>query len=141
MREKILSKYTHRSYCIFSMKFHLILVTKYRNKCLTDEIPNSLENFIKILSAKWKVDVEEINGESDHVHLLISTEPSLTLSKFIENLKAVTSRRLHENYSQHFKKYYWGTNSIWSRSYCLISVGGAPLEILREYINTQQRPE
>ena len=97
------------------------------------------DEFIRLLSAN-DCGLEEFNGESDHIHALITLHPMITPAKLINTLKTVTSRMIKKDYSSELKKYYWGTTALWSRSYCLITVGGAPISVLREYIENQDRP-
>lgn len=132
-------KRSHNS-CVYNLQYHLVLVTKYRNQCFTDEIIGWLEDeFIRLLSDN-DCGLEEFNGESDHVHALITLHPSIAPAKLINTLKTVTSRLMKRDFGDHLKKYYWGTTALWSRSYCLISVGGAPIEVLKKYIEAQKRP-
>lgn len=133
-------KRSHSS-CIYKLQYHLVLVTKYRNKCLTNEILLWLEDeFIRLLSGN-DCSLEEFNGEGDHIHALISLHPSIAPATLINMLKTVTSRMAKKKFGEHLKKYYWGTNALWNRSYCLLSVGGAPLDLLKKYIEQQDRPD
>ena len=128
-------------HCVFDMKYHLVLVSKYRKKCFTSEILSRLHVILEDLCDKWSVDLIEFNGEDDHVHLLLSLHPSVMPSQLINNLKTVTSRLLRKEYSEHFQQFYWKKPGIWTRAYCLLSVGGAPLDVLKKYIQDQERPE
>jgi putative transposase len=83
----------------------------------------------------------EFNAEEDHVHLLIEVHPSIQPAKMINSLKTTSSRLIKKDFGERLKKYCWGTNAIWSRSYCLLSVGSAPLSVLKEYIENQKSPE
>jgi putative transposase len=98
------------------------------------------KEFIRLLSDN-DCFVDEFNGESDHINALIRLHPSIAPAKLINSLKTVTSRLLKRDHGEHLKKYYWGTPAFWSRSYCLISVGGAPIEVLKRYIEAQKRPQ
>jgi putative transposase len=82
----------------------------------------------------------EVNGEPDHVHLLVSLPPNLDLSNFVNNLKTTSSRLLRKEFAEHLAPVY-RKPVFWSRSYCIISCGGAPLSIIRQYIEQQERPE
>lgn len=128
-------------HCVFDIKYHLVLVSKYRKKCFTSEILNRLQAILEDLCDKWSVDLIEFNGEDDHVHLLLSVHPSVMPSQLINNLKTVTSRLLRKEYSEHFQQFYCKKPGIWTRAYCLLSVGGAPLDVLKKYIQDQERPE
>lgn len=88
------------------------------------------------LMDKWDGELLEFNGEPDHVHLLISLNPKTQPSKLVNNLKTVSSRLIRSEFKSHVVKYLW-KDSFWSRSYCIISVGGAPIEVLRQYIEQQ----
>jgi len=83
--------------------------------------------------------LEELNGEEDHIHLLISYPPRIAVSEIVNVLKGVSSRYLRKEFEE-FKKEYWGSSALWSRSYFVGSVGGASLEILEEYIKKQKAP-
>ncbi len=126
-------------HCVYDMKYHLVLVTKYRNKCFTNDILNSLELICKNQCEKWSVELIEFGGESDHIHLLLGLNPTIEPAKFINSLKTVTSRLIRKQYTEHLKNYYWKP-VLWSRAYCLLTAGGAPLDTLKEYIENQDRP-
>ena len=101
-----------------------------------------LDRMQEIFSAtlsKWEGDLLEFNGEADHVHLLISVNPKVQPSKLVNNLKTVSSRLLRKEFGDHLNAVYHGKPIFWSRSYCLISCGGAPISVLKQYI--QQQPE
>ena len=127
-------------HCVYKLKYHLVLVTKYRRRCFTAPMLDRLEEICRDLCTKWEVDLEEFGGEADHIHLMLDLHPNIMPSKFINNLKTVTSRLIRKEFSQHLKQYYWKP-VLWTRAYCLITAGGAPLEVLKEYIQKQERPE
>lgn len=134
------TKFGAHYHCVFNLKHHLVLVTKYRRKAFTDNMLTDLESKMRELSDKWGVTILEFGGEADHVHLLLDMNPSIQPSKFINNLKTVSSRYMKKEHGEHLKKFYWGTNAMWSRAYCLITAGGAPLTVLKQYIENQERP-
>jgi putative transposase len=85
--------------------------------------------------------LEEFDGEADHVHLLVTYPPRIALSVLVNSLKGVSSRKLRQNFKI-FKKKYWGEKvALWSRSYFVASVGGAPIELLKQYIESQDTPK
>lgn len=126
-------------HCVYDMKYHLVLVTKYRRKCFTAEILDRLEAIARELCLKWEVEVLEFSGEADHVHLLLGLNPTIQPSKLVNSLKTVTSRRLRAEFTEHLAQFYWQP-VLWSRAYCLLTAGGAPIEVLRDYIENQDRP-
>lgn len=103
-----------------------MLVTKYRRICRQQ-------------CNKWDIQLLEFGGESDHVHLMLDMHPNSMPSKFINSLKTVTSRLLRKEFSGHLAKFYCKP-VLWTRAYCLISAGGAPLSILKQYIQKQEAP-
>lgn len=127
-------------HCVYSLNYHLVLVTKYRRRCMTDAMLTRLEAICHSTAAKWDCQVLEFNGEADHVHLLLALTPKVALSAFVNNLKTVTSRLLRKEFATHLAAYYPHKPVFWSRSYCILTVGGAPLSVLKQYIEQQERP-
>ncbi|CAM4062114.1 IS200/IS605 family transposase [Vreelandella rituensis] len=121
------------------MKYHLVLVTKYRRKCFTAEMLERLEAIATELCLKWEVEVLEFGGKADHVHLLLNLNPTIQPSKLVNSLKTVTSRQIRKEFAEHLKQYY-GKPVLWSRAYCLLTAGGAPIDVLKGYIENQDRP-
>ena len=80
-------KFTSHHHCVFDLKYHLVLVTKYRKPCLPNNVRNDLKEIIENHFSQWNVDLLEFGGEDDHVHLLFSAHPNLQMSTFIGNLK------------------------------------------------------
>lgn len=91
--------------------------------------------FTRLLNDK-DCDVLEFGGEKDHVHILFETPPQVQLFKLVNTLKTVSSRLIKKKYEEHLKKYYW-ESAFWSRSYCIVSTGGATIETIKEYIENQ----
>lgn len=85
-------------------------------------------------------ELREFNGESGHVHLLVHYPPSVSLSRLVNSLKGVSARYLRQEFRVHLARYLWGGH-LWSPSYFAGSCGGAPLAVVKEYIERQQRPE
>jgi putative transposase len=121
------------------MKYHLVLVTKYRRKCINKTMLDRLIDLSAMQCEKWDIELIECNGEGDHMHFMLGFHPSIQPSKFINSLKTVTSRLIRLEFSKELSRYHWKP-VFWSRAYCLVSAGGAPLETLREYIENQDRP-
>lgn len=127
-------------HCVYNLKYHLVLVTKYRRKCLTADMLDRLEVICREQCANWEIELVEFGGEADHLHLLIDMHPNITPSKFVNSLKTVTSRMIRKECREHLDRYYQKP-VLWTRAYCLITAGGAPLEVLQRYIEKQERPE
>lgn len=126
-------------HCVYKLKYHLVLVTKYRKPCLTQAMLQRLEQICRDLLQKWDVTLEEFGGEADHVHLMLDMHPNIMPSRLVNNLKTVTSRLLRKEFSTYLQAYYWKP-VLWTRAYCLISAGGAPLAVLQQYIQQQRQP-
>ena len=99
-----------------------------------------LEQICKNLCTMWEIELIEFGGEADHAHQLLDMHPNIMPSKFINNLKTVSSRLLRKEFALHLQQYYWRP-TLWTRAYCLISAGGAPLDIIKTYIQNQQTPD
>jgi len=118
------------------MHYHLVLVTKYRRRCITQEMANFLAVQYDRLLQKWDCKLLEVNGEPDHMHLLISVNPKILPAKLVNMLKTSTSRMVRNRFSEHLSRYYWKP-VFYSRSYCLVTCGGAPLDIVKQYLEKQ----
>ena len=127
-------------HCVYSIHFHLVLVTKYRHKCFTKAMIERLQSIFTSLCNIWDCELLEFGGEPDHVHLLLALHPNVTPSKFVNNLKTVSSRYLRKEFAAHLRRFYWKP-VLWTRAYCLISAGGAPLEVIKSYVANQEKPE
>lgn len=130
---------TTRQHCVYALHYHLVLVTKYRKKCLDSAMLSMIKTLANERLADREGELLEMNGEADHVHLLIALPPHKALSDFVNAIKTNTSRLLRRDFPKLSQVYREPV--LWSRSYCVISCGGAPLEILKKYIEQQDRPE
>lgn len=120
---------------VFSLNYHLVLVVKYRRKVLNDNISNRAKEIFDYISTKYNITLLEWNHDKDHIHILFKAHPNSELSKFINAYKSVSSRLLKKEFPE-TRQYLW-KDKFWSQSFCLISVGGAPLSILKRYIESQ----
>lgn len=127
-------------HCVFNLNYHLVLVTKYRRKCITAPMLERLKAICTELTEKWDCELLEFNGEVDHVHLLLSLNPKVAPSVFVNNLKTVSSRLIRKDFGEELAKVYWKKPVFWSRSYCIITCGGAPLSVIQQYIEQQESP-
>ena len=128
-------------HCVYNLTYHfVVLVTKNGRKCFTGAMLDRLKEIITNLCQKWEVELLEFQGASDHVHLLIELHPNIMPSKFINNLKTVTSRLMRKEFAKHLATFYWKP-VLWTRAYCLLSTGGATIDTIRQYIEKQERPD
>lgn len=121
---------------VSDLKIHLVCITKYRRKVFTAESLSLIEKSFKEVASKMNFKVLEFNGESAHIHVLLEYPPKLSISLIVNALKGVSSRRYGQ---EGFPKPY-GKDALWSPSYFVSSVGGAPLEVLKSYIKNQEKP-
>ncbi|MEU8036784.1 IS200/IS605 family transposase [Streptosporangium sp. NPDC049078] len=124
---------------VCNLHAHLVFVTKYRRGVFTDAMLTRCEEIMREVCTDFEAELREFTGEHDHVHLLIHYPPKVALSKLVNSLKGVSARLLRKEYTSHVRQYLWGGH-FWSGSYFAGSVGGAPLTVLRQYIEQQQRP-
>jgi putative transposase len=129
----------HGRHCIFVMHVHLVFVTKYRRGVFTKEILDDLRPVFASVCQDFEAELVEFDGEDNHVHLLVNYPPKVSISNLVNSLKGVSSRMIRKkNYSSIRKKLWEG--ALWSPSYFAGSCGGAPLSVLRQYIEQQQTP-
>ncbi|MEV6950447.1 IS200/IS605 family transposase [Streptomyces sp. NPDC051183] len=126
-------------HCTFILHAHLVFVTKYRHKGFNDQHLTRCEEIMRSVCADFEVELVEFNGENNHVHLLVNLPPKVALSKLVNSLKGVSSRRLRQEFPD-LARHYWRAQRLWSGSYFAGSVGGAPLSMVRQYIEQQNRP-
>ena len=123
------------AHSVFSLHYHLILVVKYRRQVFTDEISNRAKEIFEYIASTYKIELVEWNPDKDHVHVLFKGQPKTELSKFINAYKSASSRLLKKEFPT-IRQKLW-KEMFWSRSFCLLSSGGAPIEVIRQYIENQ----
>lgn len=126
-------------HCAFLLHAHLVFVTKYRYRVFTAEHLTRLEQVMRDVCADFETELVEFNGEDNHVHLLVNFPPKVAVARLVNSLKGVSSRRMRQEFPDLASR-YWRRSKLWSGSYFAGSVGGAPLSILRQYIEQQNRP-
>jgi putative transposase len=124
---------------VYKNTVHLVFVTKYRRKVFTDFLLNVVEETINETCSQMGCELIEFNGEDNHVHMIISVHPKYSLSNFIGKLKGKSSYVLRRDYFDKIKHVLWGKH-FWSPSYCVVSTGGASLDVVTQYIENQVRP-
>ena len=130
----------HGRHCIFKIHVHLVFVTKYRRTVFTKEVINDLREIFAKVCADFEAELVEFDGEHDHVHLLVNYPPKAAISKLVNSLKGVSSRMIRKKNYPFIRKKLWG-EALWSPSYFAASCGGAPIAIIRQYIEQQQTPD
>ena len=123
------------AHLVFSLHYHLILVVKYRRQVFTDEISNRAKEIFEYIAPTYKIELVEWNHDKDHVHVLFKGQPKTELSKFINAYKSASSRLLKKEFPT-MRQTLW-KEMFWSRSFCLLSSGGTPIEVIRQYVENQ----
>lgn len=126
-------------HCVFILHVHLVFVTKYRHGVFTATHLERMQEIMRDVCADFGADLAEFNGEANHVHLLVNFPPTVAISRLVNSLKGVSSRRLRQEFPE-LARHYWRAKRLWSGSYFAGSVGGAPISVLRQYIEQQDRP-
>ena len=126
-----------QNHCVYNTKYHLVLVTKYRKKVINNTVLKRLAELALERVEAWEGSLLEINAEPDHVHILFELPPKHAVADFVNALKTGTSRRIRNEFSSHVNQFY-NKPVFWSRSYCVVTCGGAPLEVVKQYIETQK---
>jgi putative transposase len=123
------------NHSVFLMYYHLILVVKYRRKVIDNDISNRLKEIFEYIQPDYNITLQEWNHDKDHVHILFKAQPNTEISKFINAYKSASSRLIKKKFPQ-IRKQLW-KEYFWSRSYCLLTSGGAPIEVIKKYIENQ----
>jgi putative transposase len=125
---------------VFALHVHLVFVSKFRRDVFTARALEVVRESMTDVCREFDVTLREFNGEDDHVHLLVDYKPTVQLSKLVNSLKGVSSRRLRARKWPEIEEKLWGGH-LWSPSYFAASCGGVTLEILKNYIDGQRSPE
>ena len=118
----------------YSCKYHVIWCSKYRRKVLVEEVGQRLKELIVGVASELRVDIIEMEIMPDHVHLLLEVDPQFGIHRAVKNIKGKTSRILRAE----FISLRTRLPSLWTNSYFVSTVGGAPLEVIKQYIESQK---
>lgn len=99
-----------------------------------------LQDILAQRCTDWGGELLDFKGEADHVHILMSLPPNLDLSRFVNNVKTTSSRLVRREFGNQLRRVY-RKPAFWSRAYCIISCGGAPLSVIKQYVEQQNAPE
>ena len=124
---------------VYNMHAHIVLVPKYRRKVMTPRVTKLLGEVFGEVCRRYGATLDAYETDQDHAHILVTYPPKVALSKLVMSLKTISSLRIREHHWPEVTQALWGEH-FWSPSYCVVSAGGAPLEIIKRYIETQQSP-
>ncbi len=129
-------KYSKQGHCIYYAKYHLVIATKYRRKIFQKGIKEYLVILLKRIPRYYpEIRLIEVNGEKDHLHLLLSIPPKMSVSEVVRIIKSNIAREIRKKFT-YLDKVYWGNAGIWSNGY-FVSTIGVNEEIIRNYIERQ----
>lgn len=128
-------KLDSNNHSVFSMYYHLVLVVKYRRKVINNTISDYAKEKFVSLGEKYNITLVEWNYDRDHIHILFKAPPNTELSKFINAYKSASSRLIKKDFPP-IRKRLW-KEMFWSRSFCLLTTGGSPIEVVKKYIESQ----
>ena len=128
-------KLRNNNHSVFAIHFRLILVVKYRRKVINNDVSMRLKEIFEYIEDNYNIVLEEWNHDIDHVHILFRSEPNTNVSKFINAYKSASSRLIKKEYPSIRTRLY--KEAFWSQSFCLISTGGANIETIKKYIESQ----
>ena len=130
-----LGSYDRNQHSVYLLYYHLVLVVKYRRKVFDEAVSLRAKEIFSYIAPSYGITLEEWNHDEDHVHVMFRAKPATEISRFINAYKSASSRLLKKEYPE-IRNKLWN-DYFWSRSFCLITAGGAPIEVIREYIESQ----
>ena len=130
-------KYKVNRNVVYSCKYHIVWCPKYRRKVLIGEVEKRLKKIVEEVAKENNVEIIEMETDKDHTHILCEVDPQFGINKFVRLAKGRSSRMLREEFPYLKKK----LPTLWSNSYFVSTVGGASLEVIKQYIENQQRSE
>lgn len=127
-------KYKSNSNIVYSCKYHVVWCPKYRRKVLVGEVEARLKEIVKEVCAELDCELIEVECDRDHIHLLVEVDPQFGIHKLVKRIKGRSSRLLRQEF-QHLRT---KLPTLWTNSYFVSTVGGAPLEIVKQYVQNQK---
>ena len=128
-------KLDSNAHLVFLLHYHLVLVVKYRREVFDNNISKRAKEIFEYIAPNYNITLQEWNHDKDHVHILFKAHPKTEISKFKNAYKSASSRLLKKGFPQ-IRKRLW-KEKFWSQSFCLLTTGGAPIEIIKKYIESQ----
>ena len=123
------------NHSVFLLYYHLILVTKYRRQVIDDDISDYAKVTFERISESYHITLVEWNHDKDHIHVMFKAHPKTELTKFINAYKSASSRLIKRDFPR-VKQFLW-EEQFWSKSFCLLTTGGAPIDVIKKYIQNQ----
>ena len=124
------------AHCVYRIFYHIVFTTEYRRRVLTGPILNRLRQYFAKICANAGCELVDFDGKADHVYLLVEAHPNIQPSRLVNTLKTISSREIRKEFADTISRYY-SRSVLWHRAYCIISADGAPLSVLKRYIQDQ----
>lgn len=122
----------------YLLQYHIIFVCKYRKKLLmSKQISDDIKQFSYEICQKHKVIIRYMETDKDHIHYMIETEPTMSISKIVNLMKSYTTYHIWKRYPDYLRKHFWKEHTFWTDGYFVCSVGNVSEEMLRKYIENQ----
>ena len=134
-----MSRFIKLSHAIWYCKYHIVWTPKYRYKILTGELKVEVDHCLRLYSSQKGGKIEELNVQKDHVHLIISIPPKVSVSEMVGILKGRTAIRVFSKFKKLKERPYWG-NHFWAKGYCVDTIG-LNIEMITKYVRFQEEQE
>lgn len=132
------TKYRSKGHCKFLLRYHLILVCKYRLKLMSaSNVSSDIKKLFEQIAKKHNVDIWYLESDKDHIHYMIEVEPNTNLANFVKTLKSYTTYHIWKKYPNYLRKCFWKERTFWSDGYFIASIGEVSSDTLKEYIENQ----
>ena len=126
--------YKSNNNVFYSCKYHVVWCPKYRRRVLVEDVAARMDELVRSICAEIRVDVIELEVMPDHMHLLVELDPQYGINRAVKYIKGKTSRILRQEFPQLRQR----LPLLWTNSYFVSTVGGAPLSVIKQYIENQK---
>jgi len=130
-------RWARRAHSVADLHIHLVFCTKYRRRVITPRVFQTLARSMRASAATLGAAITAIEADGDHLHVLLTFPPHLAIARLVQRLKGASSRAVRAQRLPEVQRALWGRH-FWSPSYCVVSCGGAPLDVVKTYVETQQ---
>lgn len=130
-------KYYSKGSCKFLMQYHLIFVCKYRKKLLINSLADDMKQIMFEISQKYDFEIKVMESDLDHIHLLVSSTPQISVSQIVRVLKQESTIRIWKQYTKILRKQFWKENTFWTDGYFVTNIGDVSQKTLQKYIEEQ----
>ena len=136
-RQNSSTNFQSTSSCRYLLQIHLIFVVKYRKKLLIGSLNDDMLQKLFDISKRYDFEIKTMNSDIDHLHMLISMKPSISVSQIVRVLKQESTIYIWKKYKQLLKLHFWKEHTFWSDGYFVASIGNANEKTIQKYIEEQ----